>query len=112
GDMTFVPDSTYEVDVDPGSAGSDLVHVGGIAHLGQASVVHLGLDGTYDLASVYTILTADGGLDGAFDGVTSSFIFLDPFLTHDDNSVYLQFARNSVAFDDLAQTRNQRAAAA
>jgi outer membrane autotransporter protein len=115
GDMTFDPGSTYEVDADPESTSSDLVHVTGTAHLGNAMVVHVGLAGTYDLGAQYTILTADDGLDDAFlDGVTtvSESLFVDPALSYDDNNVYLEFDRNDVAFGDFAGTRNQRAAAA
>lgn len=109
GDVTFDAGASYAVDVDPAGSDSDLLHVTGIAHLGDASVVHVGLDGTYDIDSTYKILTADGGLDGAFQGATSDFLFLDPSLTYDDDNVYLQLARNDIAFDDPAQTPNENA---
>lgn len=115
GDMTFAPGATYAVDLDPASGDSDLVHVTGVAHLGDALVIHVGLSGTYDQATTYTILTADNGLDGSFDDdvtTETDLIFLEPVLSYDDNNVYLNMQRNGVLFSDFARTRNQRAAAA
>jgi outer membrane autotransporter protein len=114
GSMTFDPSSTYEVDADPESTDSDLVHVTGVAHLGDAMVVHVGLTGSCDPEAKYTILTSDDGLDGTLlDEVTTvaDSLFIDPTLTYDANNVYLQFDRNDVAFSDLGETPNQKATA-
>src|SRR5690606_2502137 len=69
---------------------------------------HVGVDGTYKLASRYTILTADGGIDGTFGAVTSDFAFLDPSLSYDSNNVYLKLVRNDIDFADVGSTPNQK----
>ncbi len=111
GDLTFAAGSTYEVETDPGGTGSDLVHVLGTAHLNGASVAHIGMDGSYRPFSTYTILTADGGIDGTFGGVTSVYAFLTPVLDYDAGNVYLELQRNQTDFADRARTRNQIATA-
>src|SRR5690606_38543527 len=62
--------------------------------------------------ATYTILTADEGLSGTFDGVSSSFAFLDPSLRYDTNSVYLTLTRNDISFASLTTTGNQAATGA
>lgn len=111
GDIGFAAGSTYVVEVDPAGADSDLIHATGKASLGGANVVHVGLDGAYNPSSTYTILTADGGVDGEFGGVTSDFAFLTPHLTYDTNDVFLRLNRNETYFTDVADTRNQKATA-
>lgn len=111
GDVTFAAGSRYEVEVDPAGPDSDLIHATGQAFLNGGSVVHIGLGGTYDPTSIYTILTADGGLNGAFADVTSDFAFLDPALGYGANDVTLTLERNDIGFDDIGETRNQRATA-
>ncbi|WP_292520581.1 autotransporter domain-containing protein [Mesorhizobium sp.] len=107
GDVTFTQDSTYEVEVDPASSDSDIIHATGTATLGGASVVHIGLAGDYRPRSTYTILTADGGIDGTFGDVASDFAFLDATLGYDTNDVTLTLERNDVSFDDIGVTSNQ-----
>jgi outer membrane autotransporter protein len=107
GDLILAAGSTYEVEVNPEGSDGDLLHVTGVAHLNGASVAHVGTDGNYKPFSTYTILTADGGIDGTFSGVTSDFAFLDPTLSYDPNNVYLQLARNDIAFCLAGMTSNQ-----
>ncbi|MGU3601763.1 autotransporter domain-containing protein, partial [Methylobacterium brachiatum] len=67
--------------------------------------------GLYAPRTRYTILTAAGGVQGRFDGVTSNFAFLTPFLGYEPGAVTLTLARNDLDFAAVARTRNQRAAA-
>ncbi|MDQ0317861.1 autotransporter outer membrane beta-barrel domain-containing protein, partial [Amorphus orientalis] len=108
GNLTFQPGSTYEVETEPGSSVSDLIAVTGTATL-AGRVLHVGPDGAYALSSGYTILTADGGVVGTFDGVTSTLAFLDPSLAYTSNAVTLRLSRNDIGFADIADTANQRA---
>ncbi|WP_167856020.1 autotransporter outer membrane beta-barrel domain-containing protein [Natronospirillum operosum] len=110
GDLTFQPGAEYQVTVDPDTGASDRVDVTGEATL-AGSVLHVGASGPYGPSSDYTILTADNGITGEFDDVTSNFAFLDAALAYSSHAVTLQLARNDVEFVDLAGTRNQRAAA-
>ncbi|RXN93517.1 autotransporter outer membrane beta-barrel domain-containing protein [Achromobacter aloeverae] len=112
GDLVFDPASRYEVEVDPDGSASDRVQAGGQVVLNGAAVSHIGLAGDYKPHSVYTIVSADGGVSGTFGAVSSTYAFLTPSLTYDPTHVYLELDRNGVAFADVAATANQRAAAA
>jgi outer membrane autotransporter protein len=110
GNLAFAPGSAYQVQADPAGTASDSVHVTGVANL-AGSVIHVGPDGNFTPSQTYTILTADGGVNGAFDSVTTGFTFLTPTLTYDPNDAFLTLKRNKVTFASLAKTGNQRAVA-
>jgi len=112
GDVVFDAASSYEVEVDPASTDSDLIHATGTAYLNGATVAHVGMTGSYRPFSTYVILTADGGIDGTFGDVVSNYAFLTPELGYDANNVYLELTRNDIDFVDKARTRNQKATAA
>lgn len=112
GNLTLEPGSSYEVEVDPWGTASDLIHVTGTATVNGGRVLHVGPDERYRGIARYTILSADGGLSGRFDGVSSSFAFLDAALDYDDRNAYLTLTRNDTPFQAVAETRNQRSTAA
>ncbi|MBS0849282.1 autotransporter domain-containing protein [Citrobacter sp. JGM124] len=107
GDLTLENGAMYQVEVDPETNSSDLVAVAGTATLGNASVLHIGQNGDYRIASTYTILTADKGISGTFGDVTSRYAFLDANLGYTANAVTMQLVRNDVAFASAATTANQ-----
>jgi len=110
GNASFASNSTYRVELN--SAGnSDLVDIDGTATIDGGLVQVIPIGGTYASLTTYTILTAAGGRTGEFDDVTSSLAFLDPSLEYDANNVYLNMQRNSVNFDEVARTFNQRSVA-
>ena len=110
GDLPFEPGARFEVDVDPASpfGFADNLSVRGVARL-AGSVFHVGAGGTYAPSSTYTILTASGGIEGRFDGVSSSMAFLTPRLEYTPITVQLILDRNDVQFPDVAASANQRA---
>ncbi|KAB7623992.1 autotransporter domain-containing protein [Alkalilimnicola sp. S0819] len=110
GDLILNAGSRYEVEVDPAGSASDRIHVTGDAML-AGGVLHIGENGAYRAQSDYTILTADGSINGGFDSVSSAFAFLDPSLGYSAHAVTLTLARNDTDFADAARTRNQRRAA-
>lgn len=110
GDLVFQPGSRYAVEVAPDSSDSDRIDVKGSATLG-GSVVHIGLAGDYRPQATYRILSADNGLIGSFDGISSDFAFLTPHLAYDNHHVDLTLQRNGIHFDQLAHTPNQIATA-
>ncbi|MDI6837222.1 MAG: autotransporter domain-containing protein [Rhizobiaceae bacterium] len=112
GDVVFDAASSYEVEVDPASTDSDLIHATGTAYLNGATVAHVGMAGSYQPFSTYVILTADSGINGTFGDVVSNYAFLTPELGYDANNVYLELTRNDIDFVDKARTRNQKATAA
>ena len=116
GNLDFAAGATYEVEVDDGGntpgVNNDRIHATGIATIDSAAMVTVrpenGTDdgSTYTPGTVYTILTADGGVAGTFGGVTDSFAFLDAALSYDALNVYLTLL-SSAAFQDAARTPNQ-----
>ena len=117
--VTFEAGSVFEVELNDGGfvpgVNHDAIHVTGSATL-NGGTVHVTPDNGTDtgetyLPGTYTILTADGGLSGAFDGVTDDYVFLDFALDYDPTSVFL--ISNRIAhFSDVALTANQAGIAA
>lgn len=107
GNATFGAGSRYEVEVDPNGTDSDRIHATGTVTINGGAVRHLGLNGAYSSSRTYTIVTADGGVNGQFGGVLSDFAFLDPTLSYDPNNVYLRLDRNEVTFCSVGGTLNQ-----
>jgi outer membrane autotransporter protein len=113
--IAFESGSIYEVELNDGgnAAGvnNDLIAASGQAAL--SGTVHVtpenGTDtgATYAPGLTYTILTAAGGVDGTFAGVSDDFAFLNFLLSYDGNNAFLtsQLARTSFCLDDM--TANQ-----
>ena len=67
--------------------------------------------GIYAPRTRYTILSAAGGLSGAYAGLTgNTFAFLQPSLSYDANNAYLNLQIGG--FQQAAQTSNQAAVGA
>jgi len=112
GSATFGAGSRYEVEVDPNGTDSDRIHATGTVTINGGAVRHIGLNGAYSSSRTYTIITADGGVNGQFASASSDFAFLDPTLSYDPNNVYLKLDRNSVTFCSVGRTFNQCATGA
>ncbi|WP_426314262.1 amidase family protein [Methylobacterium fujisawaense] len=111
GNLVLAPGALYRVDA-TADGRADRVDVGGSATVTGATVQAVAGTGQYAPRTRYTILTAAAGVQGRFAGVSSNFAFLTPFLGYASNAVTLTLARNDLDFAAVAQTRNQRAAAA
>jgi fibronectin-binding autotransporter adhesin len=110
GNLTLAAGSTYQVNANAAGQ-ADLVAVGGKATVTGATVEVLAAPGAYARNTDYTILTAAGGVTGTFSGVTSNFAFLTPSLSYNGTSVDLTLSNNSIPFQSVAATPNQRATA-
>jgi outer membrane autotransporter protein len=109
GNVGFAAGSFYEVEVD--AAGhSDLLDVAGDVTIGGGTVRVLAEAGNYAPYTLYTIVSADGGVVGGFAGATSNLAFLAPNLRYDARNVYLLLVRNDVDFSAVGATPNQAAA--
>ncbi|WP_141243373.1 autotransporter family protein [Bordetella genomosp. 1] len=117
GDLTFNPNSVFEVSAAPDGSSSRVV-VSGAANL-AGSVLHVGAAGTYAPYQRYTILQANT-LNGTFGSVTSNYAYLTPALAYEGQDVLLELGRKPVpdsggsrpiTFADQARTGNQRAVA-
>ncbi len=91
GNLTFVPGSTFLVEVSPTAA--DLTDVTGIAGL-SGLVRVIGEPDVYIPNMLYTIVAA-AAVNGVFDSLTSSFAssaFLTPLLSYDASNAYFSLA--------------------
>jgi uncharacterized protein YhjY with autotransporter beta-barrel domain len=103
---------TYQPEVN--SLGqSDRVNVTGSAAIGGGATVQVmpQSGGIYQRNTTYTLLTAQGGVSGAYSGasVGNGFAFMKPVLSYDANDVYVTLQS---AFAQGAQTPNQYAVGA
>ncbi|KQO61702.1 autotransporter [Methylobacterium sp. Leaf88] len=106
GNAAFAAGTTLRVEANAAGQ-ADRLAVTGTATLSGGTVQVLAADGAYDPRTRYTVLTAGGGVQGQFSGVTANFAFLTPTLGYGANAVDLTLTRNDVAFSTIAQTRNQ-----
>lgn len=107
--------SIYQVEVDPNSNVSDLIAVNGTAVLqsGAGLQVVKYNPGEYQVGTVYTVLTASGGLSGTYtvSGQTtgvSAFLALKD--SYDANNAYLTVVQTQ-PLDSAAEAPNQQAVA-
>jgi fibronectin-binding autotransporter adhesin len=91
GNASFASGTTFIVNIN-GAGQNDKLAVGGTAALSGGTVQVIAGTGITP-ASRYTILTAQGGVQGAFAQVatTSNLAFLSPSLSEDTNDVFLNF---------------------
>ena len=82
------------------------------SRLGGGEVVVLDAPGSYAAGTSYTIITAAGGVSGAFDGVTDSLPLLDAVLSYLPVGVLLTLEENAQLIAALGITPNQRATGA
>jgi outer membrane autotransporter protein len=108
--VTFALGSILQVEVNAAGQGDRLV-AGGIATLSGGTVQVLAGAGNYSQSTNYTILSAAGGVNGTFAGVTSNLAFYTPSLLYQGNDVDLVLTRNSTTFMAVGVTPNQIAAA-
>ncbi|MDI1287167.1 MAG: autotransporter-associated beta strand repeat-containing protein, partial [Reyranella sp.] len=109
GSYTHAPGSFYQVETN--SAGlADRINVSGApgtATLNGGIVTLAAATGVYAPSTTYTILSATGGVIGAYAGTGSLYPFLQPSLSYDANNVYLTLKPGG--FGAGAQTGNQMA---
>ncbi|MFZ5778888.1 MAG: autotransporter domain-containing protein [Pseudomonadota bacterium] len=98
----------YQVEVNP-QGQADRIVATGTATISGGTVQVLAQSGTYARNTTYTILSASGGVNGAYAGVTSNFAFLIPSLSYDTSNVFLTLLQSQSAFAAGAQTANQYA---
>ncbi|WP_127091999.1 autotransporter-associated beta strand repeat-containing protein [Aquabacter cavernae] len=111
GDGTFQSGSLYRAEVQPGGV-HDLIAAGGAVTIADGSAVAIiGSRGTYANSWTFNIITADGGITGAFSSATTNFAFLTPVLTYGATFVDMTLVRNTLAFASEAHTLNERSTA-
>ena len=108
--VAFASGSTFQVKVDA-AGNADRLAATGTVTLGGATLAVLANTGTYNPQTVYTIVTAAGGVTGQFGTLTSNFAFLTPSVSYGANQTQLFVTRNDVPLASVAQTPNQAATA-
>lgn len=109
GSYTQAPGSSYQVEVNAAGQ-SDLINVTGVpgtATINGGMVNVLPASGVYAPSTTYTILSASGGVTGAYAGVGTPLPFLRSLLAYDANNVYLTLKPGGFAMGGL--TSNQTA---
>ncbi len=81
----------------------------GTATLNGGSVLHVGPSSGYAANQSYVILSADGGLTGEFDTVSSDYSFLDASLAYDANDVTADARPQFDRFRRCCESGNQSA---
>ena len=86
--------SVYQVEVDPGSNAADRIAVNGTATIQSGAGLNVTQNpaGQYQVGTVYTVLTASGGVTGTYGlsgQTTSASAFLGLKDSYDKNNVYL-----------------------
>ncbi|GKW48203.1 hypothetical protein NCCP2165_04180 [Halomonas sp. NCCP-2165] len=110
GDLRFDQGAIYQAEVDA-AGNADRVVVSGDVQIDGGSVLALAENGNYAPETDYRLLTAQGGVSGEFDTISSSQVFLDPSLRYGAQDVTLRMERNDTAFDEVAISPNRQAAA-
>ncbi|MDF2116317.1 autotransporter domain-containing protein, partial [Roseiarcaceae bacterium H3SJ34-1] len=107
GNASFASGSVYAVDVS-GMNQSDRFTVNGTATLNAGSTIDVHLQGSLMYGAHYTVLTANGGVNGEFGSLTgvTSTAFLKVDDNYDANNVYLDVIKYR-NFADAGLTRNQ-----
>lgn len=106
GDLVFDAGSIFEAEINP-ALDSDLVDVSGLVTINGGTVYALKAGGIYTPDSRWTIIDADGGVTGTFDALDQNMPFVNLALAYDANAVFIDVARNSTSFCDVAETANQ-----
>lgn len=107
--MNFQTGSTYIVDVTDAGL-SDKIALTGAATIGNDSkLVVNAAAGTYKNETIYTILTATGGVTKTGTGftTTTNMAFLNPTLTYGANDIKLTLTRNDLNFAGVGRSYNQ-----
>ncbi|MGF6590108.1 autotransporter domain-containing protein [Pseudomonas sp. 2835] len=111
GDVTFNKGAMYKVEVNPASL-SDSINAGGTAYIRGGELQVNAEAGDYGFQTQYLVLSAQHGVIGSFDNVTSNFSFLEPSLKYGASDVALLLLRNDVRPADLCEGENGKSACA
>jgi subtilase-type serine protease len=98
------------------ASSSDRINVGGSAAIDGGAQIELLRQGTASVDTRYTLLTAAGGVNGTYGGLTGTLATDSPFvdfeLAYDPKNVYLDTYRSATAFAEVGNTFNQRSVGA
>jgi outer membrane autotransporter protein len=99
GNLHMEANSALHADVLPDGR-SDHLRVIGQATV-NGHVLARALDGPWQPETRYTLMSADGGLNGRFAAANSNLPFLQPSLSYDARHAYLTLTRNTTPLDSV-----------
>lgn len=105
GNLTLASGANYSAEVSPTAA--DRTVVSGTASL-NGTVVTSVAPGAYAFGQRYTILTATGGVSGAFAALSGIPVYLKGQFSYDANNAYLTLSPNALAPQLTSGTPNQQ----
>lgn len=105
GNLHMQANSALHADVLPDGR-SDHLRVLGLATV-NGHVLARALEGPWQPETRYTLVSADGGLNGRFATASSSLPFLQPSLSYDAGHAYLTLTRNTTALDSVIDNPGQ-----
>ncbi|MBA4791705.1 MAG: autotransporter-associated beta strand repeat-containing protein [Rhizobiales bacterium] len=111
GNVALEAGSLYRAEVQPGGVHDLIAATGAISIADGSTLAVVGSRGTYANSWTFNILTAAGGITGAFSSAITNFAFLTPVLTYDTTFVDVTLVRNNIAFASEARTLNERSTA-
>ncbi|KGS15834.1 autotransporter domain-containing protein [Pseudomonas tremae] len=109
GNVNLAQGAVYQIESDA-NGNADRIVASGRATINN-STLSLVEGGNWLAASRYSIISAAGGVSGAFTAVQTNFAFLTPTLNYTATDVGLTLDRNAQSFSSLATTGNARAVA-
>lgn len=103
--------STYAAEITPAGL-SDRIAVGGAATVQNGAVLAVTREpGTYTVGTRYVLLTADGGITGAYTLSQTADAGTELRYGQDVNSIFVDVARTGASLAGLSRTGNQAAVA-
>jgi autotransporter-associated beta strand protein len=108
GNITFLPGSVLEIEIDPTPSPDPLVFTG-LAELANGALELSIAGGTYTNASFTIVRAAGMGMRDGIPSFTDDFPLLDIFLVESGTDLDLKVNSNGNAITDIATTPNQRA---
>lgn len=101
GDLVMDAGSTLKVNAYANGTNSKVSATGTATINGGSVNVVADSGGTWNNSTVYTVVSATGGVSGTFTSVTDNLAFLDPSLSYESGAVKLTLARNDVSYEDV-----------
>ena len=101
GDLVMDAGSTLKVNAYANGTNSKVAATGTATINGGSVNVTADSGGTWNNSTVYTVVSATGGVSGTFASVTDNLAFLDPSLSYESGAVKLTLARNDVSYVDV-----------
>lgn len=110
GNYTQYPDSALQIELAADGA-SDRLQVQGNARIMEGAKLELTGVTPANLGGSYTLLSAQGAVEGTFQTVSEDYVFINAVTENTGKQLNVAVRRNATSFATYGQTPNQRAVA-